>query len=269
MRIEGRGEIAIWEGGSLWVLAAERDRAGTGAHAHHAIQATFSLEGWMALESGGERIEGRAVAVAADASHVFTASGRVAFLFVEPESPAGRALAAKLFRERALATLDTSGVGELLGQLAERHEFAGAGATPLAALGRDLVDRIACTCRAGTLDPRVQAMIDYAAANLDKPITLASATSHIGLSPSRLRHLFVDETGLAFKTYVLWLRIRHALELYAAGAPLTEAAHEAGFADSAHLSRTFRRTFGVPAASLKLTPGGSPLPRRLGKAGPA
>jgi AraC-like DNA-binding protein len=42
------------------------------------------------------------------------------------------------------------------------------------------------------------------------------------------------------------------VEIYAAGASLTEAAHEAGFADSAHFSRTFRRTFGLPAASLRV-----------------
>lgn len=38
------------------------------------------------------------------------------------------------------------------------------------------------------------------------------------------------------------------------GAGLTEAAHRAGFADSAHLSRTFRAMFGV-APSLLFKPG--------------
>ena len=43
-----------------------------------------------------------------------------------------------------------------------------------------------------------------------------------------------------------------AVEAIAAGVSLTEAAHEAGFADSAHFSRTFRRMFGVAAAALRL-----------------
>ena len=33
---------------------------------------------------------------------------------------------------------------------------------------------------------------------------------------------------------------------------LPEAAHAAGFADSAHFSRTFLRMFGLPAAALEL-----------------
>jgi AraC-like DNA-binding protein len=42
------------------------------------------------------------------------------------------------------------------------------------------------------------------------------------------------------------------VDVFAAGGSLTDAAHEAGFADSAHLSRTFRRMFGVAPSSLHI-----------------
>ena len=251
MQIAGRGEIEVWEGGSLWVLSAASETAHAGSHSHHAIQITFSLDGWMELRSAHERLDGRVVAVAADADHVFTASGRAAFLFIEPESDAGRSMAT-LLEGRSLAALDLASVADLAEELTPENRAA-PGRRSLTAIGKTLVDRIAGSASGKPLDPRVQAMIGFASENLDKPLSLIRATSHIGLSPSRLRHLFVTQTGLAFKTYLLWLRIRRALELYAAGASLTDAAHEAGFADSAHFSRTFRRTFGVPAASLRLT----------------
>jgi AraC-like DNA-binding protein len=80
--------------------------------------------------------------------------------------------------------------------------------------------------------------------------SLASASQGIFVSPSRLRHLFVEQTGLAFRTYTLWLRLMRAMQIYSQGNSLTEAAHLAGFADSAHFSRIFRRTFGLPATTL-------------------
>jgi len=43
------------------------------------------------------------------------------------------------------------------------------------------------------------------------------------------------------------------LEAFASGASLTDAALGAGFADSAHFSRTFRRMFGTAAAALDVT----------------
>ena len=101
-------------------------------------------------------------------------------------------------------------------------------------------------------DKRVAAMVAYVADGIDGALTLPAAASAACLSPSRARHLFAAQTGLPFKTFVLWRRIEKAVALYAAGASLTEAAHEAGFADSAHLSRTFRRTFGLPAAALQV-----------------
>jgi AraC-like DNA-binding protein len=72
------------------------------------------------------------------------------------------------------------------------------------------------------------------------------------LSPSRFRHLFVAETGMAFRPYVLWRRFVHVWELLARGTSLTAAAHAAGFADAAHLSRTSRSTFGYPPSALHI-----------------
>jgi AraC-like DNA-binding protein len=58
--------------------------------------------------------------------------------------------------------------------------------------------------------------------------------------------------GLAFRHYVLWLRLNRAVEAFAGGESLTTAAYHAGFADSAHLSRTFRRMYGMAAGTLRL-----------------
>ena len=55
---------------------------------------------------------------------------------------------------------------------------------------------------------------------------------------------------MPFRRYVLWMRLRLAAQEVSAGANLTRAAISAGFADSAHLSRVFRQTFGLPPSAL-------------------
>ena len=52
--------------------------------------------------------------------------------------------------------------------------------------------------------------------------------------------------SLPLRRYVLWLRLRDVVLSLAMGHTLTEAAHRAGFADSAHMTRTFRGMFGMP-----------------------
>jgi AraC-like DNA-binding protein len=58
-------------------------------------------------------------------------------------------------------------------------------------------------------------------------------------------HAFTESLGIALRPYILWLRVQRACRELANGASVTEAALRAGFADAAHLSRTFRRMLGT------------------------
>jgi len=53
------------------------------------------------------------------------------------------------------------------------------------------------------------------------------------------------------------------LEAFASGASLTDAALDAGFANSAHFSRTFRRMFGTAAAALDVMDTGRRVYRQV------
>jgi len=65
------------------------------------------------------------------------------------------------------------------------------------------------------------------------------------LSESRLTHLMTDSLGAPPRTWRAWLRLRRAIGRAVLGGTLTEAAHHARFADSAHLTRTSRQLMGV------------------------
>lgn len=80
---------------------------------------------------------------------------------------------------------------------------------------------------------------------------LAELARERAISPGRFRHLFRAETGIPFSGYKLWLKTRAAIrELSLGGGDFSRAAFSAGFADQAHFSRIFRRSFGMAPSGL-------------------
>jgi len=73
----------------------------------------------------------------------------------------------------------------------------------------------------------------------------SEVAQQLALSESRFLHLFSQELGISWRPYLLWRRMICAIQAIINNNSATEAAHLAGFSDSAHLSRTFKRTFGM------------------------
>ena len=90
---------------------------------------------------------------------------------------------------------------------------------------------------------------DPADAFPDAPSSGELATE-VGLSEGRLIHLFSEQLGVPLRRYVLWLRVRYMLFCLSMNQNLTDAAHEAGFSDSAHYSRVFREMYGFAPSKL-------------------
>ena len=82
-------------------------------------------------------------------------------------------------------------------------------------------------------------------ASLAAPLAVPELARRVGLRQRELSARFRGETGLTIRRYVLWVRLKAAVSELAKQRTLTEVAHAAGFADAAHLSRTFVQMFGV------------------------
>lgn len=256
MAIRAYGRMVFWEGASLWLFGkrpGDPPFPRTAAHSHHAVQVTLALRGAFSLESGAHRVSGAAAAVAPDVEHVFEAEELVAHLFIDPDGRAGRELQSSLFSAGTLVAIAAERLGDVPARLTANFEAPRRNDKALIEIGRSLVARLAPgSDRDERPEVRVRRMSAWAVERLDSPISLADVAKHVGLSSGRARHLFVEETGLPFRTYLLWLRLTRATELYSGGSSLTEAAHGAGFSDSSHFSRTFRRMFGLAADSLRV-----------------
>jgi AraC family transcriptional regulator len=248
----GIGHFVPWDGGCLLI---GHSVGLVPVHAHYAIQIAFGSvpgvrfraserEEWTAF--GGAIIPSRH-----PHSMDATAVGANAVLFVEPETREGRALSERYLRGGIAAM-----PGAVLAEVGPAIFSAWQGQRNARAVG-DAARRVVQALTGGlepsvVSDARILRAVAYINARLDAPLTLDEVAGEACLSPSRFRHLFVEETGTALRPYILWRRFLRVWELMMAGESLSTAAHGAGFADAAHLTRTSRSMFGFPPSAIQI-----------------
>lgn len=253
MKVAGSGRIVLWNGGSLWI---GRSGEQTDFHAHHAVQVALALSGTgLRFRRKGEDWQSfRAVIVSANAEHAFEGGGDfVANVFVEPESRDGLALQQRSL-EKGLYRVPDGVLDAAAAALFDAYDTLAPDAALIAA-ARAVIARLTATMEHSpvTLDSRVRRATELIRARIgEESILLDEVAGSVHLSPDRFRHLFLEQTGIRFRPYVLWLRIEVALAAYASHKNLTEAAQAGGFADSAHFSRTFKSMFGIAPSSIQI-----------------
>lgn len=206
-------------------------------HRHHAAQFAFGLDGPVIFENpkAGRQCS-EMLLISPNTPHAHPAFGALGFLYLEPESTEWTSYAARI--EGDLVKLPFN---KRLRSVA--RDAAAGNAAAAWSLVDDMIGKTPPSALPG--DAMVSQTIANIRRSLDEPISLAALAEAVHRSPSRLAHRFRQATGVSMRRYVLWCRLRVALDAALRGSNLTEAAHLAGFADSAHLSRTFRSMFGV------------------------
>jgi len=242
-RWSGAPSWYLWDGG---FFAIGRSEGVIPPHAHHAIQIVITVEGTVGIR--GKRGDWRmapGVIVRPDVVHSYDGNRAVgAMLFVDPESAEGVWLRTSLreditivpeariapcaaelrtFLERPLESLE---IGALV-----RHCVQGlrAGAPP-----------------SRRLDERVTRVLNAIGRADELRMSIEDAAAMAFLSPSRFAHLFKQQVGLPFRRYMLWRKLARAMLIIGRERTISTAAHEADFADAAHLTRTFYQMFGIP-----------------------
>jgi AraC-like DNA-binding protein len=212
---------------------------------HHAIQGCVALDGQLEIRSRGRVNASVAAAlVGPDVHHAVSASGLVAHFYALPESPAGSRLVEAL-SGRPVVALGLEGLAEVRQLLLESL-------TEEARLPQCLERLLELALRgappARRRDARAMAVLD-ALRFRSRDTSLALLAREVGLSPDRLRHLIREEAGIPLRRYRRWARLLRAIEALRDTGSVTAAASTAGFADAAHLSRTFRAAFTFPPSA--------------------
>lgn len=251
-RVGGIGQFVSWDGGCLFIGT---DVGIVPPHAHYAIQIAFGSEPGLRFRTD-EREEWTEYAGAIIASrqpHSMDATGtrHNAVLFVEPETREGRAIA-ELYLQGGIVAMPGHSLGAAAALISTWLEQRSTAA--IIETAWRLIHALTGHAEPSVVsDERILRAVAYIRNNLGAPLTLQEVAAQANLSPSRFRHLFVEQTGMAMRPYILWRRFLRVWELVMGGESMSSAAHAAGFADAAHLSRTSRRMFGFPPSAMRMS----------------
>ncbi len=106
--------------------------------------------------------------------------------------------------------------------------------------------------RGGLPALRLNRVLEYIHANLDRDIHLNELADAAGLSAFHFAKLFKQSTGASPHQYILQRRLERAKELLRQSAmSLGEISLEAGFADQSHFTNVFRRFMGVTPSKFR------------------
>lgn len=253
-----RRHIYIWERKTLYATTSNE----TGWHKHFGASIAVSTSEPFRLETRSTGDEYLAALVPPNLEHrALSGSTRMVVLLVDPDSPDIRPLLnglgpSILKADRALFAPYLKDMDRIID---------GDASVPLIERCANGMVNSLRSAAAEPLDSRIEGVLSRIRSTFPDVPPLSLLAREQGLSPNRLMTLFKSSLGLPIRRYLLWLRLRESVRWLEQGENLTETAHAAGFADSAHLSRVFRENFGMRPSDI-FSPGAATVVRILGSA---
>lgn len=99
-------------------------------------------------------------------------------------------------------------------------------------------------------DERIIHAMRFAKEHLQDEVTAGEAAEAACLSESRFSHLFREQAGIAFSSWLVYRKLFDTYIKIAEGASITDASLAAGFSTPSHFATTNKRMFGITASDL-------------------
>lgn len=239
--------LYFWNGLTLFL----GELANTAEHRHYAIQLCIGITQSFRLQSYNHEQAYQAVIMAPNFSHKFDGyGGKQAILLIEPETKLGQALLQKYLQNCNIKEIEYScfkaNLDELMNHLPSENQCQEAKLLCNNVLNTLLESSVSPK----PLDSRIEKALYFIERSQHQKISSKTIAQQVYLSESRFIHLFSEQMGISLRRYLLWLRLIQGVKAALEGVSLTSVAHEVGFADSAHFSRTFKEMFGLTPSRL-------------------
>lgn len=213
-------------------------------HKHYALQISVASQG--KFEITGEKNNQNSYStcfINSNVQHQFKSNETSLIILINPISSIGHQLYNK-YRNIQITSLNEN--FEQLVEIFDDYLQNGSDFTNLAHNINNYFVNFKCQCELENHfeDERIYKAIQYLEQNFDRIVSLEEISSVCFLSETRFLHLFKEKTNLNFRRYQLWNKLIKSL-ICLKKQSITETAHQFGFTDSSHYSRTFKETFGL------------------------
>ncbi len=219
-------------------------------HSHPIIQVVVAVsDNFLSKDHLGKWVNKKGLLIAPNFPHECDASNiPIISIEIDPESSLGEWILNNQLKKHAiidisLTTLDAMDINTFLENL--NHKNWSAIRTMIHEAFYLTVDE-----NVSRKDERITNVVEYISENIHQNLNTESLMEVAHLSESRLLHLFKEVMGLPIRNYILWHRLQIVIEMVMQGEPLTAASYQAGFADQAHMTRTFTKMIGIPPSLL-------------------
>ena len=232
-------------------FAAFLNKLETRPHRHWMLQIFLSLDSPLDLNVDGNSLSAAWVLVNTNLQHRFSAKNKTHFtMLIENTSSLAAGLQRRfLNNEHGYAILDNycpdiarqACAGFLGDRSAEAYRN----------LVQTLLDLLGIELKKIEYDKRIITLLKKLDECDCSQHTVEAIASEIYLSPSRLAHLFKEETGMPLKSYIVLHKLQKAYEILLEGkTSITDAAMITGFDSPSHLAATNSSLMGITARNL-------------------
>jgi len=235
-----------WDKDSIGIVTDHIDAA---LHSHPVMQLFLSIEGLLDIEVSGEMLSCRCVVVEKDILHAFNTKGKPHFsLIIPPTTELAEQLCRKM-NDLGYLICDRAEMKNIQQQaqcLVQNHSVQG-----YQAFMKQLLMFLGAEQKTPAYDDRITELLSFLDECSCDDHAISQFAYKVALSPSRLSHLFKEQTGVPLKSYITLHQMERAFIGLLGGKSVTEAALNAGFDTPSHFAATTKRLMGM-SASLSL-----------------
>ena len=209
-------------------------------HCHRAAHIIISLEDNMNITVDSKTYQSQGIIIPTGIPHKIDTKGKSVLVFLYDSTTN---VAMQIHNVRKLANAACAKILDLYFQFQAENSLHSYNKFEQYCLSQIGIKEINCCIQ----DERISLALKYISSNFSKKITCQEVANSVFLSQGRFSHLFKEQTGMTFASYLIYQRSMYVYKKILLGKSITEAALEAGFSSSTHFADVNRRIFGLSA----------------------